>query len=209
MRLPGMLLPVLVLGFGALGLAVYKAGTRGEGPLASWVGPQAGSEVQTLLPRIHEVPDFKLVESDGSPFSLARLKGKVWIASFLFTHCASTCPAMALKIQMLQTALPEGVLIVSFSADPVRDTPEVLTKWGEFQNRKKERWLLGTGEWDEISRLAEKGFYLGGKEPLLHSSRFALVDQHGNLRGYYDSQNEAEMTKLISDVSFLLYESQG
>lgn len=165
-----------------------------------------GNPVIHLVPRYGEIPAFSLLEAEGREVSREDLKGKVWVASFLFTHCASTCPAMADRNRILQGTLPEGALLVSVSVDPTRDTPEVLAEWGKLHQRDPERWWLLTGEWEKISELATKGFYLGGDEPLLHSTRFALVDQVGALRGYYDSREEPQMAKLVRDVNLVLAE---
>ena len=38
------------------------------------------------------VPDFSLIERSGKKVSLADLRGKIWIADFIYTHCTDTCP---------------------------------------------------------------------------------------------------------------------
>ncbi|MBI1930642.1 hypothetical protein HYR99_41150, partial [Candidatus Poribacteria bacterium] len=56
-------------------------------------------------------------------------------------------------------------------------------------------------------QLAHEGFSLAagsqGSE-ILHSARFALVDRHGQIRGYYDSQNQAALQKLRRGIKALL-----
>lgn len=180
----------------------------GKGPGLADVGRVDGEGVVHLVPRFHQIPAFDLVESSGQRFTNETLKGKVWIASFIFTHCASTCPGMTYKTQAMQKTLPEGVVLVSVSVDPTRDTPEVLSEYAAFNHRVDGKWFLLTGKWEAISELAMKGFYLGGDSPLLHSTRFALVDAEGWLRGYYDSKEESEMAKLLTDVALVLAEGQ-
>ncbi len=157
---------------------------------------------------IHEIPEFSLVGDDGKPLTKKSLLGKIWIASFIFTGCSDTCPAMVSKIQTLQHTLPESTMLVSVSVDPDKDSPEKLAEYAKFNHRKPGSWLLATGEWEDISELAMKGFYLGGGKRLLHSPRFALVDPQGRLRGYYDSREQAQMSNLVRDVSLLLQESE-
>lgn len=158
------------------------------------------------VPVFHELPDFSLIDDAGRPLARADLKGKVWVAAFMFTSCATVCPAMAQKIRGFQHTLPDGTVLVSISVDPGRDTPEALREYARYNDRVPGKWLLATGEWEAISELAQKGFYLGGKKRQMHSPRFALVDQWGRLRGYYDTREEAEMTKLLRDVSLVLAE---
>jgi protein SCO1/2 len=38
------------------------------------------------------VPEFSFVERNGKRTSLAALRGKVWIADFIYTNCTDTCP---------------------------------------------------------------------------------------------------------------------
>ncbi len=202
---------VFAVVFGVTLAALVQVGLidpgRALGP-GSQVGTSQGfGEVVDLVPRYGKVPDFRLIESSGDPVGLETLSGKVWIASFLFTRCAATCPAMADRNRILQNVLPEGTQLVSISVDPTRDTPEVLRDYAKFYQRVPGKWLLLTGEWKTISDLAQKGFYLAGEDPLLHSTRFALVDQLGNLRGYYDSKSEEEMANLVRDVSLVLAEA--
>jgi protein SCO1/2 len=158
------------------------------------------------IPVLHDLPDFSLVRDDGSSLTKKDLLGKVWLASFLFTSCPDVCPAMVGKIQMLQQTLPEGTLQVSVTVDPDRDRPDALARYAKFNHRIPGKWILATGEWQAISDLALKGFYLGGGERKLHSPRFALVDRLGRLRGYYDSRSGNEMTKVLKDVAEVLAE---
>src|SRR5262249_39324854 len=67
-----------------------------------------------------EVPDFTLTDQDGKSLTRADLAGKVWIADFIFTNCAGTCPMITSTMHRLQGALPAEVHFVSFSVDPER-----------------------------------------------------------------------------------------
>src|SRR5262249_4682023 len=75
---------------------------------------------------IGPVADFSLTERSSQTVHLADLRGKVWVASFLFTRCSTGCPRISADLLELQKNLPEGAAIVSFSADPEFDTPPVL-----------------------------------------------------------------------------------
>ena len=74
------------------------------------------------LTRLYPVPDFSLIDQSGTAVTLADLKGKVWIADFIFTNCGGTCPMMTDKMRKLQNTLPQEIRMVSFSVDPDRDT---------------------------------------------------------------------------------------
>lgn len=187
-----------------LALALWAGGCGGPpATVSSGVEDPFGGEI----PVLHEVPDFSLVADDGQPLTRASLRGKVWLASFLFTSCPDVCPAMVGKIRMLQSVLPDEVLQVSITVDPARDDPATLARYATFNHRVPGKWVLATGEWEAISELALKGFYLGGKERKLHSPRFALVDRAGRLRGYYDSREGQDMTRVLEHARKLLAEA--
>ncbi|MHC5051571.1 MAG: SCO family protein [Planctomycetota bacterium] len=49
-----------------------------------------------------EVPEFSFLERGGRPYGLKDLKGKVWVASFIFTRCRTTCIPMCGEMMELQ-----------------------------------------------------------------------------------------------------------
>src|SRR5262245_29003563 len=72
------------------------------------------------LPVYSTVPDFVLIERSKREVSSRELAGKVWVADFIFTSCAGTCPVMSGKMRKLQDTLPAEIQLVSFSVDPER-----------------------------------------------------------------------------------------
>lgn len=188
-----LFLAVLLVSFAL----VYTRGSSPTGPIT-----------RELVPVYGVVPDFTLMEASENSLTRADLEGTLWVASFLFTSCSGTCPAMASRNRILQATLPPEVKLISFSVDPDRDTPEVLRAWGERYERDPQRWLLLTGDFLGIRKLMIEGFHLEGDDPFNHSNGFALVDGRGFLRGYYDSLKEDEMSRLIRDTHLLLSEAK-
>lgn len=165
------------------------------------------------LNELGSVPDFQLVERSGQPVVRSDFDGRVWLADFIFTNCAGTCPLMTEQMSQLQYVLPEEVLLVSFTVDPTRDTPMVLASYADKHEADPDRWYFLTGTRDELYTLASQGFHLavddtGGTEvqPITHSSRFALIDRRGNIRNYYDGADGAEVARIETDVQSLLEE---
>jgi protein SCO1/2 len=161
------------------------------------------------LPIYDTVPYFKLTERSGKQVSLPDLKGEVWVADFIFTNCADTCPIMSMRMKGLQEmAQTQGIRLVSFTVDPSRDTPNVLSSYADQYGADKNRWLFLTGKEDFIHSLAKQGFRLGvdkaGKEtPILHSDRFVLVDRKGRIRGYFESGSEEGKKELVRAIEAL------
>jgi protein SCO1/2 len=162
-------------------------------------------------PVLGEVPDFALTNRDGRAVHRADLAGQPWLADFVFTRCAATCPMMTMRMARLDRDLPADlpVRLVSFTVDPDYDTPAVLERYAR-SFKAPDRWLFLTGGREELHRLSKEGFKLaidagGGPqdEPILHSTRFVLVDGEAKIRGYYEAFDEASMQKLRRDLESL------
>ena len=162
------------------------------------------------LPRHFDLPEFALVERSGKPATLSALRGRPWIADFIFTRCAGVCPAMTARMGALSRRLAGvPVRFVSFSVDPVHDTPEVLARYAAAAGAPPEWWFV-TGPVADLHHLSTAGFKLAAMEaspgqtfddgPFLHSSKFVLVDAAGAIRAYYDSTDEAAMRALEADA---------
>jgi cytochrome oxidase Cu insertion factor (SCO1/SenC/PrrC family) len=101
------------------------------------------------------VPEFTLTERDGSIVSLQQLRGKIWVADFIYTSCTDTCPlqsAMMAKLQQEYATKPDFQL-VSVTVDPERDTPQALTSYATKFQADGKRWYFLTGPRDRIVRL--------------------------------------------------------
>lgn len=163
------------------------------------------------LTRYYPVPEFSLTDQNGKAVTLGDLNGKVWVADFIFTNCGGTCPSLTERMRRLQDTLPAEVRLVSFTVDPSRDTPAVLAEYARQHRADGDRWIFLTGDKEALYELSIKGFKLaleesGGSdvEPITHSTRFALVDREGQIRGYYGGTEDAELQRLSADVKKLL-----
>jgi protein SCO1 len=164
-------------------------------------------------PVLGEVPEFSLVNRDGRAIRRQDLAGKPWIASFIFTRCPASCPMMTSRMARLNRDLGRDASelhLVSISVDPEHDTPAVLDRYAKAYEAPA-YWLFLTGNGEQIFRLSKEGFKLGVNaapqasgiptaEPILHSTRFVLVDAEGRIRGYYDAFDEELMQRLESDL---------
>lgn len=162
------------------------------------------------LPVLTQLPDFQLVERNGQTLGLADLRGKVWIADFIFTRCPGPCPRMSSRMTSLQRDLSgnDGLRLVSITVDPDFDTQAVLAKYAAQYQAEEGRWFFLTGDKTAIHQLAKSGFLVGGVDDVtLHTTRFVLIDRQGRVRGYYSSSDEDELQKLRNDARALLREN--
>jgi protein SCO1/2 len=157
------------------------------------------------------VPEFQLINQDGRNFGSADLRGKIWIADFVYTTCPGPCPMISSRMSELQKPLERTeVHLVSFTVDPAKDTPEVLRNYAERLQAKPGRWDFLTGPQSTIYNLSRNGFKLAVSDGSdangipVHSTRMILVDRHGEIRGYYDAAEADAVTKIVADTTHLL-----
>ncbi len=161
------------------------------------------------------VPDFNLTERGGTDVNLAQLRGKIWIADFIYTSCTDTCPLQTAAMAKLQKefAANLNVQFVSVSVDPERDTPQVLSAYADKHDADRQRWYFLTGQRDEVIKLMRDGFHLSvaalpdsglDNGIIPHSSRFVLIDGQAQIRGYYDSRAMDGVARLRNDIEILL-----
>jgi len=159
-----------------------------------------------------DAPQFSLIDQNAQPVTLATLRGKPWIADFVFTHCAGPCPIMTGKMATLQkTIAAPDLQFVTFSVDPENDTPAALKAYAARFAADESRWKFLTGEKDTIFATA-RGMLVtaipaNDKSPIIHSEKFILVDADGKIRRYYDSTDEQDMTALKQDAAALADEA--
>lgn len=164
----------------------------------------AGCTASAGLPSYGVVPDFTLTDQTNQPFqSASTLRGKLWIADFIFTNCPGPCPRMSAQMHQIATALHglKDLRLVSFTVDPARDTPAVLAKYAERYQAEPGVWYFLTGSQATLNNLARNVFMLGNVNgDLQHSTRFVLIDREGRIRGYYLTSEDDAIPRLIADA---------
>ncbi len=186
--------------------------------LIAWAYTQFNSSVQSrkISPRLEKyapAPEFQLTAQDGKTVTNADLKGKVWVANFIFTRCAGPCPVMTSRMAEINQALArkaKDVELVSITVDPEYDTPQVLKEYGERAGADPAKWKFLTGPKDQVEAVVQKGFLQAlAKEPSgipIHSTRFVLVDRDGWMRGFQDGNDPEIVQKLLMDIGDILRE---
>jgi len=180
-------------------------------PLAIALAPRAPKEPELKLP----LPAFELVSERGARFGAADLRGKVYVADFVFTTCPTVCPKLTrtmADIQRRTSDLGDALHLVTFSVDPETDTPERLAAYAKEYGADPARWTFLTGGLGEIETTVVKGFKMVmGKEEsspgagifsIFHGERLVLVDREGNIRGYYDA-DEPGVNKIVQEARAL------
>jgi protein SCO1/2 len=205
-----LLLVTITAGVAALGLALTNR----------WVASRAPPPIRRLagsanepLPTLWPAPRFTLVDQAGQIRSSDELRGSVWIADFIFTHCSSACPLLTAKMVQVQRAIRDPRLrFVSFSVDPDRDTPDALREYARRWAPDETRWtLLATTKQSLAAVVAGmKTFVQPQSDPdaELHTSELFLVDGQGRLRGLYEL-DAVSFARLLAHARRLLSELDG
>ncbi len=179
-----------------------------------WIGGFGGLFMITVMrpflihrppppPVIAQVPaGISLTDQDGHALSWESMQGEVYVVGFIFTRCPSLCPEITAAMQRFEKALEDGgiedrVQLLSVTVDPDYDTPEKLRAYRDAQGIDQPNWRFVTaGTESATEELVVGGFKLavGDKteiEPgvfdIAHSSKLALVDHEGGVRGLYST----------------------
>lgn len=152
---------------------------------------------------------FTFTNQHNEEFGLEQLKGKVWIADFIFTSCETVCPPMTAKLAALQKELKEqnvDIEIVSFSVDPEVDTPERLNEYLAKFTEDDSNWNLLTGypqerietfALDEFETLVNKP---SGTDQVLHGVNFYIINQDGEVVNEFSFTDPELIDKMVEEI---------
>jgi protein SCO1 len=135
--------------------------------------------------------------------ALAR-PGRVTIASFIYTRCATVCLAMGSSFQQLQQVIAapsstagayEGIQLLSISFDPSHDDADQLSRYAALWRADERYWRMTTvPDTAQLQRLLKAWQVvviddgLGGYE---HNAALLVIDEHGRLVRIFDESEGA------------------
>ncbi|WP_062234328.1 SCO family protein [Fictibacillus sp. FJAT-27399] len=160
-----------------------------------------------------KVQSFSYTDQNEKTFSIDKLKGKVWLANFIFTNCETVCPPMTAHMAKLQKMLADQKVdtqIVSFSVDPKRDTPENLFAFGKKFGADFSHWHFLTGyEQKEIETFAKNSFKTAvsadpTSDQFVHGTSFYLVNQEKKVVKRYDGVQNVPFDQIVKDAKKVL-----
>ena len=156
----------------------------------------------------------RFVDQTGTNFTLASLRGRVHVASFIFTRCSAICPPLVSSMKKVQAAVAgTDVVLLSYSVTPDLDSVDVLREFGQDRGVDPARWKLLTGDPSGVLRAARNLYFadddgmrqsLAKPDAFLHTEKVLLVDAEGHIRGIYNGTQPYEVQKLIEDLHKLL-----
>jgi protein SCO1/2 len=169
----------------------------------------------------HRLPDFVLLNQDSVVFTADSLRGYIHVADYFFTRCPGICPRLSSAMRMIQDYLGEKaqrVRLVSYTVDPVHDSPAALREYAQRYGADLRRWTFVTGADTTLYRLAVKGYLIPvdkssdstrGELGYVHSDMLVLVDPELRIRGFYSGLDSLQVKRLLDDINLLLLEYAG
>ncbi len=149
------------------------------------------------------VPEFSFAERSGQPFGNSDMMGKISVVNFFFTRCEGVCPRMNAEVADLYHSFENSqeVQFVSVTVDPTHDSLAVMDAYAKEWGVNDNRWVFLNTDDATVINFSEKGFFLPAENlPAGHSRKLALVDEEGQIRGYYDSFDSVAMKALKSHI---------
>lgn len=133
------------------------------------------------------------LDHEGRRFGTAQLAGKIVLFNFVFTGCSSVCPVQTHALAQLQRELPAGVRgdvhFVSFSLDPLSDTPATLKAYARRMGADLRGWSFVTGRPQDVDHVAERLRLFPtdrqAARPADHAGALWLTDRSGRLMQRY------------------------
>ncbi len=166
------------------------------------------------------VPDFKLIDQNGKPFTFKDYRGKAVAVTFIYRECPlpDFCIKMSRNFSDLANQLhddeaKEKIRLLSISFDPERDTPEKLKQYGLGYLGKGLKadftiWHLAVGTDKEVRTIAD---FFGlryevdqtDKTKFNHSLRTAVIGPDGTVKKIF-AGNEWTREELLEELKAAL-----
>ncbi|MDA9127794.1 SCO family protein [Flavobacteriaceae bacterium] len=178
----------------------------------------AAELVDTTLQHVkkyHQIADFSLVNQLGDTITQKTFEGRIYVADFFFTTCATICPIMTEHMGQIQRKINNDpdILLLSHTVTPEIDTVAQLKRYADKKGVIAGKWHLVTGDKKEIYDLARKSYLVAKDQPyspydLVHTENFVLIDPQRRIRGFYDGTDPAAIESLLEDIAILKKEGQ-
>ena len=208
--LPAALAIALIVAAGTVGMVA--AGARDDGRAAAAPGLRAN-----ILPPDLDgspAPRIRLSDARGRTVDSARLAGRPYLVTFVYTRCADVCPIVGSEIAAALERLgarARDVAVLALSVDPRGDTPARARRWlGDRRLPRQAHYLLGgvrrlTPIWRDWFVVPRAGALT---DPRRHDASVWLVDARGRLRGRWSGGEPIAPADVAHDLRALLDEAK-
>jgi protein SCO1/2 len=197
-----LVLLALVLSTGMAALAFETDGFR--------VVTSAGARQLSVERAPQMMPDARLVDQDGSPFTLSAYRGRAVLVDFIYTRCPTICGVLgddfANVLQLMKARrLSTPIDLLSISFDPRNDGREALRLYGERFGAKAPRWRVAKpiDEHELAGLLQSFGVVVipDGTGGFIHNDAVYVIDARGRLARILDPDGAAPLVEAAFKVA--------
>src|SRR5215216_1945954 len=184
--LPAALAIALIVAAGTVGMVA--AGARDDGRAAAAPGLRAN-----ILPPDLDgspAPRIRLRDARGRTVDSARLAGRPYLVTFVYTRCADVCPIVGSEIAAALERLgarARDVAVLALSVDPLGGMRRLTPIWRD---------------WFVVPRAGAL------TDPRRHDASVWLVDARGRLRGRWSGGEPIAPADVAHDLRALLDEAK-
>ncbi|MFP4561635.1 MAG: SCO family protein [Thiohalorhabdus sp.] len=154
----------------------------------------------------HAVPDLRLQLQSGAEARLRELRGKLVVATFIYTRCTHACPMLGMRMQRIRAELPEAavgteVRFLSLSFDPEYDRPQRLAEYGGRYGAEPTHWWVARPR-DALAEMLDPfGVVVlpDGKGGFMHNAAFYLIDREGRLTGIFPDDEPERVVDAVEE----------
>jgi cytochrome oxidase Cu insertion factor (SCO1/SenC/PrrC family) len=156
--------------------------------------------------------NFQLTDQNGQPVTLATLRGKVVLMTFLDPVCTTDCPIIAQEFReagVLLGPADKDVVLVAIVANPIYRSTEFTQAFDRQEGLNTVRnWLYLTGSVSELGRVwnqygvAVQDLPAGAM--VAHEDLAVIIDRSGNIRWEVGADPGPATTSTQSSYSVLL-----
>lgn len=161
----------------------------------------------------HVIPDWEFMDQDSNMVTNKDLSDVVYVTDVFFRSCPTICPKTMKEMKRIYTEFLDNpqVKLVSFTIDPVRDSPALLKKYAANLEVDDKKWWFLHGEKEETYDLALDYFNTAYEDSDVpggfnHSGKLILTDKNGHIRSFSEGTDPDETPRLIKDIKILLKE---
>jgi protein SCO1/2 len=197
-----LVLLALVLSTGMAALAFETDGFR--------VVTSAGARQLSVERAPQMMPDARLVDQDGSPFTLSAYRGRAVLVDFIYARCPTICGVLgddfANVLQLMKARrLSTPIDLLSISFDPRNDGREALRLYGERFGAKAPRWRVAKpiDEHELAGLLQSFGVVVipDGTGGFIHNDAVYVIDARGRLARILDPDGAAPLVEAAFKVA--------
>jgi len=165
------------------------------------------ADLMSPLRQGRPAPEFALTDHRGQPVSLASLRGRPVVVTFVYADCHASCPLLIARLKALEARSATDVAFIAISLDPQRDTPASVAgaavRW-----ELGSRWHLLSGAPASVKEaLSAYGVQYAPLPDgeIAHENLVLIVDRRGRLAFTYrglahpEDRQAADLARLAAE----------